>query len=334
VESSLQPTERPTFSIVVPSYNRKERLARALNHLSQQTYPPELLEVVVVLDGCTDGSEAMLEQLRPSFPFKLQIISQAQSGPSAARNTGVKATRGEYILFVDDDVMVIPQLIMEHWQSHRHNPRLVVVGSMSKPVDYQGSTWTNWEQYILEEQYKDILSGKYAMSHRQFYTGNCSLKREWIIQAGLFDEDFKRYEDVELACRLQALGLQFEFNPKAIGYHYVERSFESWTKTHYLYGRYAVKLEREKHVKGWIEMSQKEFKGRNWITQFLSVRLFNHSRAQKVVAWGLLQSALLATLLKQERVGYKAMSCTANILYWQGFKEELNLKVPTGETNK
>ena len=150
----------------------------------------------------------------------------------------------------------------------------------------------------------------------------------------MFDEAFKRYEDVELACRLQQLGLEFEFNPKAIGYHYVERSFASWTKTHYLYGRYAVKLEREKHIKGWIEMSQKEFKGRNKLTRFLSVRLFNHKRTQAVVAWALLQGALVATLLKQERLGYKAMSCTANILYWQGFKEELSLQVPTGGTNK
>ena len=156
--------EMPTFSIIIPSYNRKERLARALTHLSKQTYPGDLLELIVVLDGCTDGSAAMLEQLQATFPYKLKIISQTQSGPAAARNAGVKAASSEYVLFVDDDVMVVPQLIMEHWQSHRHNPNLVVVGSMSKPADYQGSAWTNWEQYILEEQYKEILGGKYAMT--------------------------------------------------------------------------------------------------------------------------------------------------------------------------
>ena len=78
-----------SFSIVIPSHNRKEQLSRALEHLSALNYPAELLEVVIMLDGCTDGSAQMLEKLAATFPFKLSWVEQKQGGPSAARNAGV-----------------------------------------------------------------------------------------------------------------------------------------------------------------------------------------------------------------------------------------------------
>lgn len=309
----------------MPSHNRRKQLERALQHLARQTYPADLLELIVVLDGCTDGSAEMLKQLQSGFPLKLRVLEQAQGGPAAARNAGVRAAQGEYILFLDDDVMATPQLIMEHWLFYLRHPDTVVVGPMSKPSNSKGPIWVRWEEFVLEKQYRDILEGKYKFTARQFYTGNCFLKREWIMEAGLFNESFKRFEDVALAYQLIRQNLSFEFNPAAVGYHYPRRSFKSWTNMHYLYGRYAVRIDSQNPTLSMIGISRKEFKERHWFTRYLSGKLLNHKTAQQGVAWSFMTLAYLSSLIKLERYGYKLLSAVANILFWQGFNEELNL---------
>jgi glycosyltransferase involved in cell wall biosynthesis len=316
----------PSFSIVIPSHNRKEQLVQALSNIAQQTYPSGMIEVVVVLDGCTDGSARLLEEKRAFFPFQLHVLEQAQGGPSRARNAGVQAAQGEYILFLDDDVMATPELVMEHWHTHAANPRTVVIGTMSRPPAQARKLrpiWVRWEEYILERQYHDILQGHYQVTARQFYTGNGSLRREWLLEAGLFDESFKRYEDVELAYRLARLELNFQFNPAAIGYHYIQRSFQSWRNVHQLYGRYAVKLEREKGIEDVIAEHIEEFQDRHILTRFLSRVLLHRKTAQCLTTQALLLLAQLASMLKQERLAYHALSCVANVLFWQGFNDEL-----------
>lgn len=315
-----------SFSIVIPSHNRRNQLARALKHVAKLDYPAELLEVIVLLDGCTDGSAQLLEEIAPTFPLKLSWIEQAQGGPSAARNTGVMKATNEYIMFLDDDVITTTNLVYEHYKTHVKYPNTVVVGTMSKPVDSRGPVWVRWEEHLLEKQYKDIINRKYEFSARQFYTGNCSLKREWIIEAGMFDETFKRYEDVELAYRLSRLNLSFKFNPAAIGYHYPKRSFKSWVNMHYLYGRYAVKIDRDKELVQMISISKQELHTRNKFTQFFSIFLLNHYTFQKFFAFLLMLLAQLAGFAKQNRISSQLLSCVANVIYWQGFNDELNLK--------
>jgi GT2 family glycosyltransferase len=312
------------FSIVIPSHNRKEQLSRALGHVASLNYPAEFLEVVVMLDGCTDGSAQMLQELALTFPFKLSWVEQKQGGPSSARNAGVLKAANEYILFLDDDVMCTPSLVQEHYQSHLTHPDTVVVGTMSKPEDSRGPVWVRWEEALLERQYKEIIRGKYKFTARQFYTGNCSLKREWIIKAGMFDETFKRYEDVELAYRLAQLKLSFEFNPAAIGYHYPKRSFKSWVNMHYLYGRYAVKIDRDKGSLDMINISKEEFQDRNKITQLLAKLLLNHKTLQTIFVYTFMRLAQLAGLLRQDRLASQLLSSVANVLFWQGFNDELN----------
>jgi GT2 family glycosyltransferase len=317
-------TELFNISIIIPSHNRREQLAKALNHIAAMDYPSELVEVVGVLDGCTDGSGRMLETLCHTFPFKLRWLEQAQGGPAAARNAGVLSARSEYILFLDDDVMATPNLLKEHCRVHLENPQTVVVGTMSRPSDSQGPVWVRWEEHLLEKQYSDILNGKYQFTPRQFYTGNCSLKKAWIIEAGMFDETFKRFEDVELAYRLHRLNLSFQFDPAAVAYHYPNRSFKSWVNMHYLYGRYAVKIDRDKGLLDMISISRREFEQYNPITRFLAKRLLNHKILQRFLSTSFKYIAQFCSSIGQSRVGYRLLSGIANIYYYQGFNDELN----------
>mgnify|MGYP001362932843 FL=1 len=85
------------ISVVIPSYNRKEFLKRSIDSAINQTKKP--LEIIVVDDGSTDGTEAMIKS---DYDF-VKFIKQKNKGVSAARNIGIKVSIGEWICFLDSD---------------------------------------------------------------------------------------------------------------------------------------------------------------------------------------------------------------------------------------
>jgi glycosyltransferase involved in cell wall biosynthesis len=93
----------PIFSVVIPTYNRRSTLLACLAALERQTLDRSLFEVIVVVDGSTDGTvEAVGER---TFPFQLQCLQVPNGGASKARNAGVAAASGEYIALTEDDVV-------------------------------------------------------------------------------------------------------------------------------------------------------------------------------------------------------------------------------------
>jgi glycosyltransferase involved in cell wall biosynthesis len=224
----------PRVTIVVPTYNRCERLQRVLGALERQTCGTDAFDVVVVSDGSTDGTDEYLRSLRTSLTVTLEC--QTNTGPAAARNRGIQLATAPLVLFIDDDVVATPELVAEHLASHERTPDLVVIGPMITPPGFHMQPWVAWEQAMLYKQYNALAAGVYEATHRQFYTGNASVPRGRLVEAGGFDTRFRRAEDVELAYRLHELGLRFEFNARAIGHHYAERPFASWLKTAHDYG--------------------------------------------------------------------------------------------------
>ena len=108
-------------SVVVPTYNRSDRLRRVLVALDRQiTTTPDgrtfTFEVVVVSDGSTDDTVEVAEKLETSYP--LRVMEQENSGPAGARNRGVQATTGRIIVFIDDDVIPAPGCLRAHVSRH------------------------------------------------------------------------------------------------------------------------------------------------------------------------------------------------------------------------
>ena len=237
---------RPYFSVVVPTYNRLGRLRHVIAAFERQAYPSDAYEVIVISDGSTDGTDAYLETLQSTM--RLRWLTQANQGPAAARNAGVRTAVGEFIVFVDDDVVPEPQLLEEHARSHHEAGRdVVVLGPLLTPEGFEMAPWVRWEQEMLMKQYRAMLRGDWDATARQFYTGNASLRRSHILDAGGFDEGFRRAEDVELAYRLATNGLEFVFNIKAAGMHFADRSYRAWLDAAYSYGRNDVIFARDRN---------------------------------------------------------------------------------------
>src|SRR4051794_33250117 len=95
----------PSFSVVIPTYQRKDVVCDAVRALGKLMYDTHF-EVIVVVDGSTDGTAPALRQLGCRFP--LRVIEQENGGAAHARNTGAAAATGDILLFLDDDMIAEP----------------------------------------------------------------------------------------------------------------------------------------------------------------------------------------------------------------------------------
>ena len=168
---------RPYFSVVVPTYNRLGRLRHVIAAFERQAYPSDAYEVIVISDGSTDGTDAYLETLRSTM--QLRWLTQANQGPAAARNAGVRTAVGEFIVFVDDDVVPEPQLLEEHARSHHEAGRdVVVLGPLLTPEGFEMAPWVRWEQEMLMKQYSAMLTRRLAGDGAAVLHGQCLASTE------------------------------------------------------------------------------------------------------------------------------------------------------------
>lgn len=312
----------PYLSVVVPTYNRLDRLRQVLAALECQTYPRSNFEVIVVSDGSTDGTHEFLRTL--TTPLQLRAVVQKNQGPAVARNRGIAEASGELVLFIDDDVVPVPTLLAEHVQTHAaHADEVVVLGPMLEPDDFDMAPWVRWEQAMLVKQYEAMERGDWAPTARQFYTGNTSLPLRYLVESGGFDGSFRRAEDVELAYRLAERGLRFVFNGRAVGLHYAVRNFRSWMEIPYAYGRNDVVFSRDKAQKWLLPAVKREFRTRNGLIRLL---------VWLCIRWRVFSRPVVALLKLASQLGgyigvptlYRmAFSGIFNLRYYEGVADEL-----------
>jgi glycosyltransferase involved in cell wall biosynthesis len=208
------------FSVVIPTYNRQPILEKCLRALEQQSFPSTTpvtgYEVIVVDDGSTDGTVDWLEEYATHFPH-LQLYEQEHLGPAAARNLGIQKSRGEIIIFIDSDLVVLDQFIHSHAIGLMHGNRLDHKNQPPRCFTYGRVINTANFNHPTQEPYKIT-----DFSAAYFATGNVAIPKHWLETAGLFDSRFQQYgwEDLELGVRLKELGLKLIKCPAAVGYHW------------------------------------------------------------------------------------------------------------------
>lgn len=308
----------PAVSVVIPTYNRLPRLRRVLSALADQTVADALLEVIVVSDGSTDGTDEYLDA--GLAPIAVRGVRQRNQGPAAARNAGVRMATGDLVLFVDDDVVPTPTLIQRHLDAHRrHGGDVVVLGPMLTPPDHEMSPWVAYEQAMLDKQYDAMRLGHWEPTPRQFYTGNASVERRHVLACGGFDETFTRAEDVELAYRLSTRGLRFLFDPEAVGLHYAERSYASWRRTAYQYGRNDVIFATDRQQHWLLGAMRREFAAHHRLIRLAARLAIDHPvRHRLLTRW-----CEMIARSASGRVAQAALSAVYNLTYYQGVADEL-----------
>jgi GT2 family glycosyltransferase len=208
----------PRVSVVIPTHDRLAILRRNLAALSAQAFPLDRLEVVVVADGCSDGTERALEDR--AYPFPLRVLSQPSSGAGAARNRGAAEASGELLVFLDDDVIPSSGLVRAHVETHRRRPGGVVVGPSLMPPEprptFFGAKLRRW----WEDLFRAMAQPGYEFTYRDLLGGNFSLAAELFHRVGGFDVSFRHArEDGELGARLLAAGAPFAYAADAGAEH-------------------------------------------------------------------------------------------------------------------
>jgi len=208
---------RLKVSIVIPTHNRKEILAKTLDYLMLQDYPNNQYEIIVVDDGSRDGTKEIVKsKTRPEI--SLRYFYQKQRGPHFARNLGIEKARGEIVIFVDSDIFAPPSLISEHVKFHQKLGDAVVSGPAVGVYEFD-SIFSDIKKRTLKKLFFDF-------SGPSFITSNLSVKRRFLIRVGGFDEEFTGYgwHDWELGLRLKKLGLKAKRNINALAYHYKRKT--------------------------------------------------------------------------------------------------------------
>lgn len=201
------------ISVVIPTVNRKKILRRVIEGLIKQTYPADRFEVVIVDDNSTDGTQDTVKELR-QIHNNIRYIKQlpGKKGPAAANNLGIRNAAGDFILFINDDVIPDMHMLEEHMKYHNKYQNITVQGKVINTSSLDE----------LDKRHDGYSGGYGKLSFGYFTTWNCSIRKELLIKAGMFDEDFINlcWEDVELGLRLRKLGIRQKYNKKAFGYHY------------------------------------------------------------------------------------------------------------------
>jgi GT2 family glycosyltransferase len=181
------------FSVVIPTYNRVHLLARTLDSVWRQRFTD--FEVVVVDDGSNDGTR---EYLR-SFGGRIRIMQQANGGPGAARNAGVRAASGKYVALLDSDDLWFPWTLNIFAQTiEQFREPSIIGGQLTEFVDEEQLRSIRGEPYRAT-WFKDFI----ASSHYPYYVGSgtCALRREALKNA-CFPEDRLNAEDHDLILQL------------------------------------------------------------------------------------------------------------------------------------
>jgi glycosyltransferase involved in cell wall biosynthesis len=119
-------------SVIIPTYNRKNSVLRALASLERQTYPASRFEVIVVDDGSTDGTEHLTWN---TLPFRVRYYRQENAGAGEARNTGACQSSAEILLFMDDDIVATPGMLENLIQTISVTDQVIVLGTLIPTSD-------------------------------------------------------------------------------------------------------------------------------------------------------------------------------------------------------
>jgi glycosyltransferase involved in cell wall biosynthesis len=241
------------FSVIIPTYNRKEALERTLGSILSLNIRSEF-EIIIV----NDYPEFKLSGFEDK---RISVINNVRNlGRSASRNAGADAAKGNYLFFIDDDIEVKEDVFSRHIEKLDSGYDAVFSNVKNVRTDRSYS--------VLNEYLNTRGANKKGFENNfksnYFTSAFCSIKRDFFKRIGGFDEKFEGYgwEDPEL-------GLRIEANSGQIGF------VKTGGLIHY----------HDKEVSEWV--SQLENSGKN-----LNYLIEKHPRFKKLIRYGLLTSAL------------------------------------------
>jgi len=240
-------------SVIIPTYNRAEMVKRAIKSVFKQTY--KNFEVIIVDDGSTDNTEAVIQKMRERNRRTRYIKHKKNRGGTAARNTGIKNARGKYIAFLDSDDEWLPEKLEKQMKMLQGSPTEV-------GVNYSALWKIRGNKRFYFPSPKIFACDGYI--HNIILEGNsyigtpCSLVKKQVFEkVGMFDEKLAACQETELWIRVSKYyHFQFIDEPLVISYtekDSVSANYDARSKAYkIIFKKHYRKFEANKKAKANI----------------------------------------------------------------------------------
>lgn len=242
-------------SVVVSAFNRLEALKLCLTALLNQTIKLVYYEIILVDDCSTDGTKEYLDEFIHADSNINYIRHQVNQGLASARNSGIMNARGEYVIFLDCDIIpesdFIEKILFYH--TKYPNEKIVVIGNLSYDEKY---TDKNNIAYFAQSRYLGLRTKREMakidfsnLSPRYFAGGIASIPSSIVMKVGLFDSTFKYYggEDTDYGIRLGNHGVRLIFGNSVKAYHYDPVFYQKYKNKRIEAAREGFKIMLKKH---------------------------------------------------------------------------------------
>ena len=203
----------PAVSVVIPTFNRARQVNEAVASVFTQTFTD--YEVIVVDDGSTDGTEQALTAFRerPNFRYTFQT----NQGRSTARNCGIELSKGNYLLFLDSDDLLLPDALAHLYSCAKLNPAAAMIAGKTEFVDEHGQLLSTLSPTIKgsgrTEGYLSLVRERFAL-----LPGTFLIRRQDLLKIGVFDPQTEPCEDYDFSLRV-ALNADVTCLDKAVVQH-------------------------------------------------------------------------------------------------------------------
>jgi len=229
------------LSVVIPTYNGKNKIVGLLKSLEQQSFKD--FEVIVLIDGSTDGTEEFLKS--QSFQLDLKIFFRENGGRAVARNAGASFSSGEVLIFFDDDIRVKEDTIEKHYQHHTKYSSSALTGTTTLDPKLCTTEISKYRHFIETERWRNSkIKQSFQMNNEslQITTQNFSIDKKVFDEIGGFDERLRDSEDFELGLRLLQNNIPIFLDEDLEIWHEDYVSFENYVKRQkeYVIARYEL----------------------------------------------------------------------------------------------
>ncbi len=260
------------FSIIIPTFERPQQLARCLDALANQEYSSENYEVIVV----NDGGQATLPPIVTQFQEKmaLKLIKQQNAGPAAARNAGAALATGRFLAFLDDDCVA----------AHDWLPNLARRFAAESSYAIGGQTINALPDNLYATASQMLVAYLYSYYHLKqdeatqppfFASNNLALPTDVFQEIEGFNETLRCAEDRDLCDRWQYAGYRLRYAPEVRVSHYHDLTLRTFIQQHLNYGRGNFRFQQLRQKR---RQSQNKIEASSFYLSMLRYPFSQHSR--------------------------------------------------------
>ena len=219
------------LSVIICTYNRDKYIYNVLKSLAENTLSKDLYEIVLIDNNCTDNTRSECERFTTDFPqVTFRYFVETNQGLSYARNRGIKESKGDVLVYVDDDALVNPEYLQTYYSFFDQHSDIEAAGGAIIPrYETEEPSWMSHFTKVLITCYKYHGDQIREFPKNDFPSGgNAAYRASVFEKVGLFNVELGRKgdslvgaEEKDIFDKMTTLGMRFYYLPNAILYHLI-----------------------------------------------------------------------------------------------------------------